>query len=320
MNAKLIRQVVSLFLLATLLAACGKPTAIPTKSPPQPTSPPEIQPTEPPAPSDTPALTDAPAPTATPEPKFPPEPQRVEFQAEDGINLVGYYYPAAVDPAPALVLMHWAGGTHCDWIAVNLVQWAQNRGLPEGIAANPACANAELRIPDSLAEFPPLPEGQSYAIFAFDYRGYGESEDSANWDPSGYLKDSIAAVKTAQRLEGVDPNRVATIGASIGADGAIDACAEGCLGALSLSPGNYLGVDYAGAVKALGAEQKPAWCVASKQDGESYPKCQNASGDFFQKFIYEENGHGMSLFASSFDPKVTQIIFDFMRLVFGGSD
>ena len=214
--------------------------------------------------------------------------------------------------------MHWAGGTNCDWVAVNLVQWAQNRGLPEGVAANPACENAEAHVPESLADFPPLPAGQSYAIFAFDYRGYGESEGSNNWDTDGYLKDSITAMKIAQGLDGVDPARVATISASIGADGAIDSCANGCLGALSLSPGNYLGVDYAGEVTRLGSEQKPAWCVASKQDGESYPKCENASGDFFQKFIYEESGHGMSFFETGLAPKVTQIIFDFLQLVFGG--
>ncbi len=307
MNAK---TVVSLFLFAIMLAACGSPAPAATEAPPTEIPPTEPQPTVAPP-------TDTPTPTATPEPKFPPEPQRVEFQADDGTNLVGYYYPAAVDPAPVLVLMHWAGGTHCDWVFVNLVQWAQNRGLPEGLAANPACENAEIHIDPPLAEFTPLPAGQSYAVFAFDYRGYGESAGSASWSPAGYLQDSIAAMKTAQGLEGVDPARVAAIGSSIGADGAIDACAEGCLGALSLSPGNYLGKSYSDEVTRLGAEQKPAWCVVSSQDSESYPVCNGASGDLFQKFIYEQNAHGTSFFEEGFDPKVTQIIFDFLQLVFG---
>jgi len=306
-----VKTALSLFALAILLTACGSPTPAATETPSTQIPPTESQPTVAPP-------TNTPTPTAIPQPKFPPEPQRVEFQAEDGTALVGYYYPAAVDPAPALVLMHWAGGTHCDWVAVNLAQWAQNRGLPEGIAANPACANAELHIPSPLEKFPPLPAGQSYAIFAFDYRGYGESTGSANWSPAGYLQDSIAAMKTAQGLEGVDPMRVAAIGSSIGADGAIDACAEeSCLGALSLSPGNYLDKSYSGEVTRLGAEQKPAWCVASISDGESYPVCNGANGDFFQKIIYEKNGHGTSFFAEGFDPKVTQVIFDFLQLMFG---
>ena len=308
MNANLVRRFVLVFLMATLLAACGSSSTeetAPSATEPQQDLPTAIPPTA------------IPVPTAMPEPRLPADPQRVEFEAEDGTKLVGYYYPASVEPAPVMVLMHWAGGTNCDWVAVNLVQWAQNRGLTDGVAANPACENAEVHVPELLAEFPPLPAGQSYAIFAFDFRGYGESEGSNNWDTDGYVKDSIAAMKTAQGLDGVDPARVAAIGASIGADGAIDACAEGCLGALSLSPGNYLGVDYAGEVARLGAEQKPAWCVASKQDGESYPKCENASGDFFQKFIYEPNAHGMAFFEDIFDPKVTQIIFDFLQVVFG---
>lgn len=208
-------------------------------------------------------------------------------------------------------------GSNFKWVAVNLVQWAQNRGLPEGIAANRACANAEIRLPPVVEEYPPLPAGQSYAIFAFDYRGYGESAGASNWSPAGYLQDSIAAMQTARGLEGVDPGRVAAIGSSIGADGAIDACAESCLGALSLSPGNYLNKPYADEVTRLGVEQKPAWCVASISDNESYPVCNGASGEFLQKFIYAQDGHGTVFFAKGFDPKVTQIIFDFLQRVFG---
>jgi hypothetical protein len=308
MNTK---TVVSLFVFASLLAACGSSAPTVTDAPSEQILPTKSQPTAAPP-------TDTPVPTATPEPKFPPEPQRVEFRAEDGTNLVGYYYPAAVDSAPVLVLMHWAGGTHCDWVFVNLVQWAQNRGLPEGLAANPACANAVIHIDPPLAEFPPVPAGQSYAVFAFDYRGFGESEGSSDWSPEGYLQDSIAAMKTAQGLEGIDPARVAAIGSSIGADGAIDACAEGCLGALSLSPGNYQTKIYSDEVARLDEEEKTAWCVVSTQDGPSHPVCNGASGDFFQKFIYEQNGHGSSFFEDTFDPKVTQIVFDFLQLVFGG--
>ncbi len=314
-----LRTILSLFVFVILITACGSPTSTATKAPPpSPSTEPQATvalPTHTPTPTTLP--TNTPAPTASPQPKFQPEPQRIEFQAEDGTALVGYYYPAAIDPAPALVLMHWAGGTHCDWVAVNLVQWAQNRGLPDGIAANPACAQAKLHIPSSLEEFPPLPAEQSYAVFTFDYRGYGESAGSANWSPNGYLQDSIAAMKTAQELKGVDPARIVGIGSSIGADGAIDACAQGCLGGLSLSPGNYLGKSYSGEVTRLSMEQKPAWCVASTSDSESFPVCNNAGGESFQKFIYEKNGHGTSFFAKGFDPKVTQIIFNFLQLVFG---
>lgn len=312
MNANPARRFVVFLLIALLLTACGSTSTGATEPPAAP-----ISPTNTSAPTLIPSTDTPAAPTVTPEPRLPADPQRVEFEAEDGTKLVGYYYPASVEPAPALILMHWAGGSNCDWVAVNLVQWAQNRGLPEGVAANPACANAQLHTPDSLADFPPLPEGQSYAIFAFDYRGHGESAGSSNWDPSGYLQDSIAAMKIAQGLDGVDPARVAAIGASIGADGAIDACGEGCLGALSLSPGNYLGKKYASMVSTLGADNKPAWCVASQRDAEAFPTCESASGENYQKFIYETQGHGMALFEDIYDPKITQVIFDFLQLAFG---
>lgn len=67
----------------------------------------------------------------------------------------------------------------------------------------------------------------------------------------------------------------------------------------------------------MGAEQKSAWRVASTQDPKAYPVCNGASGDFFQKFIYEKSAHGAEFFREGFDPKVTQVIFDFVQLVFG---
>lgn len=296
--------------VATGLVACGSESESTDDAAPASISTPST-PLPPTSPNDTPAS------TALPEPAQPPEPQRVEFQADDGLDLVGYYYPAAFANAPVVVLMHWAGGTHCDWVGVDLVQWAQNRGLPDGTEANPACENVDTHVPAPSEEFPPLPADQSYAVFAFDYRGFGESGGSDAWDPAGYLMDSFAGVETARGMQGVDPTRIATIGASIGADGAIDACAEGCLGAFSLSPGNYLEVDYAGAVTVLAQEDKPAWCVASVPDREAYPVCDNASGDRFRKSIYEDMGHGMSYFEVGLDPQVTQTLDDFVRLVFG---
>ncbi len=100
--------------------------AVPTQPPPTEAKPPE--PTTPPTavPEPTQAPTEETGPVA-----LPAEPQRVEFQAEDGKKLVGYYYPAAVNPAPAVILMHWAGGDERDWLAI--APWLQNR--PQELAA-----------------------------------------------------------------------------------------------------------------------------------------------------------------------------------------
>ena len=60
-------------------------------------------------------------------PPLPPEPQEITFQASDGQTLRGYYYPAAVNPAPLVVFMHWMGGDMSDWYKIAV--WVHNRGL-----------------------------------------------------------------------------------------------------------------------------------------------------------------------------------------------
>ena len=57
---------------------------------------------------------------------LPADPIRVEFKTEDDVTLVGYYYPAAITPAPVVVLMHWMEGDQTDWIKVGMVSWLQN--------------------------------------------------------------------------------------------------------------------------------------------------------------------------------------------------
>jgi dienelactone hydrolase len=323
-------RLIALFAFVALMAAAcsAPPTAAPaTSGPPTDTPVPPAAPTNTPVPpTATPAPpTDTLAPPPTAMPAYPSDPQRIEFQTEDGVTLVGYYYPASVGPAPVVVLMHWVGGSHCEWLGVNLVQWLQNRGLPEGVAANPACQNAEIVIAAPLDLYPPMPAGLSYTVFAFDFRGHGESGGPKNqWLPEGWLKDSIAAVQTARTLPGADPERVAAMGASIGADGAIDGCAGGCLGALSFSPGSYFEVPYKTAVETLGEDEKPAWCIAGTGDGEAFPTCESAGGDNYTKIIYEDQSlHGLAFFmpefAADLDPDFRQTILDFVRLVFGAA-
>jgi hypothetical protein len=58
---------------------------------------------------------------------LPPDPQIVTITTEDNFTLTGYYYPAAIENAPVVVLMHWMKGDHNDWNEVAV--WLQNRGL-----------------------------------------------------------------------------------------------------------------------------------------------------------------------------------------------
>jgi len=281
----------------------------------------EIPPTEL-SPSPTPAPpTETPVPpteTPTPEPELEPlpaEPQEIQFEAEDGQALNGLYYPAAVNPAPTIVLMHWAPGDQHDW--VEIAYWLQNRALG-GQTADPPAPWLDP------SWFPAMFEDQSFAVFTFTFRGCKGGCSSFARDL--WLLDAQAAMETAAALEGVDPGRMLTIGASIGSDGAPDGCylhnevyPHQCLGALSLSPGGYLTVPYADAVASLEGEEppKPVWCFYATGDGASALACQSAEGDHYQTFEYEGRMHGMDLIDPNVEPDVLQLILDFVQMVYG---
>ena len=275
---------------------------LPTEAPPTEVPPTEIPPTEVP-PTETTAL-DAPE-----NPALAAEPQVIEFTAEDGQQLIGTYYPAAINPAPMVVLMHWAPGDQCDWKAI--APWLQNRGVE--VDCTPSTTGPWL----DASWFPPLPERASYGVFTFTFRGC--EGGCGSFQPDGWLLDARAAMETASELEGVDPARLAAIGASSGADGAIDACTEGCLGALSLSPGDYLTLSYAGEVERLGATQPPvpATCLAAEGDGTSADACRAASGKHFEAIIYSGSEHGVELIVPGMDPETIEVILGFVVGVLG---
>ncbi len=297
-------------LLVTLAACNAAEPVAPTSTAtlPAPTATPTpLAPTATPTP---------PPPASTPAgpPALPPEPQRIEFQAADGQALEGLYYPAAVNPAPIVVLMHWAGGDQRDWDAI--APWLQNRGLPY---TTPAGAPPWL----DPSWFPAMPEGRSYAVFTFTFRGCAGGCN--NFDRSGWLLDAQAAIATARGLEGVDPARVSALGASIGADGAADGCAEGCVGTLSLSPGNYLGVPYVDAVATIETGWSaappimdsfvyPLQCLAAEEDGESAPTCRSAAGEHYQTTIYPGGLHGMMLIQPDLEPNPLEIVLNWLLL------
>jgi dienelactone hydrolase len=244
---------------------------------------------------------------------LPPEPQEIEFQADDGQSLQGRYYPAAVNPAPLVVLMHWAPGDQNEWNAI--APWLQNRGQTGGRSNGAPWLD--------LSWFPPMPEGQSFGVFTFTFRNCEGGCKSFTRD--AWLLDAQAAMRKARQLEGIDPKHIVAIGASIGADGAPDSCGwlnsqfpNSCLGALSLSPGDYLTVAYKEAVSALGAEQppKPAWCLYAEGDAESARACEAAAGDNYRAIKYPGNNHGMMLIRPDVEPGALELILDFLKLSF----
>lgn len=288
------------------------PTATPTPLPPTATPiPPTVAPTSTPS-------------TPVPAPAAPADPQPITFKASDGQELQGTYYPAAVENAPLVVLIHWVRGDQSDWTEIAF--WLQNRGLG-GQSPNPQ--NLPWHDP---SWFPPMLEGQPVAVFAFSLRGCtpGGCDD---WIPRQWLLDVQAAMQTASQLKGIDPQRIVAAGASVGADGAIDGCAwlneqavdstakssAKCLGAFSLSPGGYLKIPYADAVKSLQAEQPPslAWCLSAEKDQEAAAACGSARGDDYRAVSFSGSYHGMTLIDPQIEPKTMDLFLEWLKASLG---
>ncbi|MFH1445893.1 MAG: hypothetical protein ABIG43_00580 [Chloroflexota bacterium] len=242
-----------------------------------------------------------------------PEAQVMTFQATDGQTLSGTFYPAAQPHAPMIVLMHWAPGNQYNYLAI--APWLQNRGLtpepdPNGVAwLDPTW-------------FPSIPEGTSYNVFTFTFRGCEngcQSFDQAtrqNW-----LLDAEAALEFASQQYGVDPQQIIAAGASIGANGAAAACftyntqhTSGCLGAFSLSPAGNLTIPYPEEVNNLGSSDPaaPAWCLYAEDDSAAASACTSASGDHYQSFAYTNGFHGMQLIQQDLDPNPLVLLIDFL--------
>ena len=147
-----------------------------------------------------------------------------------------------------------------------------------------------------------MPKDLSFAVLTFDFRGHGESlpnlllADISQHAPL-FLMDARAAYAFAQTLPGVDPNRVIGIGASIGADAVVDACGESCSGAFSVSPGNWLNVDYGQTAQALIAQGKPVRCMYAINDTPAPQTCWSlAPNELYKIFTYPGIKHGMTFF------------------------
>ncbi len=320
------KRILLALMFALVVMGCASPTPVtPTSTPVLPTAtrvPPTATPVPPTATPVPPTATVTPVPptatatkppTATPIPPLPAAPKSIKFKTADGAELDGLYFPAAVNPAPIIVLMHWAGGTQVEWFEI--AYWLQNRGLG-GKSPNPK------NVPWlNSTWFPAMLKDKSFAVFTFNYR--------PAFRPNELREDSFAAMKTASELEGVDSKQVLSAGASIGADGAAHGCAwlnaqkgKGlCLGAMPFSPGGYAGAPYPAAVTPLQAEQppKPVWCLAAEGDSHSFTTCNSAQGAAHRQVIYAGNKHGMTLIDPNVKPKdvdanTLQLMLDWVKL------
>ncbi|MHB8806663.1 MAG: alpha/beta hydrolase family protein [Anaerolineaceae bacterium] len=246
----------------------------------------------------------------------------IEFTTSDGRTLTGTYYPAVTLDAPVVILMHWVMGEKTDW--TQIAYWLQNRGLA-GVTENSTGINMDMPWLDSTW-FPPMPADQSYNVFAFTFYNC-ENGGCMTIEREKWELDAQAAYETAMTLEGVDPTRIIGIGASIGADAVADGCLyintvypDTCQGALSLSAGSYLTLNYKNVVDELNTLNPavPVQCFYSTGDAESAPVCESIpENENYSTVKYEGSLHGMMLIQPDLEHDTLSLIQEFLNATVG---
>ncbi len=263
----------------------------------------------------TPTMTPTPRPTITNTPTMTPtvvlapDPIVIEFEAEDGQQLSGLYYPAADNPAPVMVLFHWARGDQQDWRVI--ASWIQDRQL--SVEADPARPWLD---PSWFPERSPQP---SLGVFTFSFREC--QEGCAAWLTVDWLKDVQAAMEAVTRVHGVDPQVILTMGASIGADGAVNGCEwinntdlGRCRGALALSPASYLTVPFEETALAL-LQDNPRVnlvCAFARRDDAVWETCSALPESTQVDYGYVDD-HGMEIFQPQRDPNILRVLDQFIQ-------
>lgn len=178
---------------------------------------------------------------------FAIEKEAVALTTSDGVSISGYYVRGTAQKGPAVVLLHMLGGSKEDWDPIVEKYLGPQTGM---------------------------------GFLAIDLRGHGASTAQGNrelnWrdlseqDYPAMVKDLEAAVKWLRGREEVDGEKIGIVGASIGANLALN-CAAGdaaikCV--VLLSPGlNYKGVKTAQAMQKYG--QRPVLLAATREDRPS---------------------------------------------------
>lgn len=198
----------------------------------------------------------------------PPTPQLVKIPMADGLEIWSEFYAATGDEkAPAALLLHQFNGSSFEW--------------------------QEFAVP--LAE-------QGYNVLAVDMRGQGLTGGDIDWKLAE--SDALALMGWLREQDTVDPDRVAVIGASIGANLALRACAqdEACHAVIALSAGlGYFGVGTLDTVE--GMKDKAIFLTASQNDTPAGNDIKDlaaaapSSADVLMHIYASSNRHGTAMFS-----------------------
>jgi predicted acyl esterase len=209
-----------------------------------------------------------PTPTAATGLGTPPAVEEVKISLSDGTEIVANYYASMFSgrQAPAVLLLHQNGGNKEEWRAL----------IPSLQAAG-------------------------YAVLAVDQRGFGKTGGTRLY---GKLDaDALELVAWLEKQPSIKPGEVALIGASVGANAAILACAklDTCKVVIGLSPGlSYFGLNVAPEIKKVAG--KSMLFVAGQRDQQSAGGfatmllAASAKNNVLMRLYADTSAHGVSLF------------------------
>lgn len=229
--------------------------------------------------------------------------ERVVFTSEDGVLLVGSYYKPRIGTSystPSVILLHMLGMDRSTWdkFAQELTQ-------------------------------------NGYAVLSVDLRGHGESIKQANYTISYQsfmpknFKNMTLDVKAAKKylIEGrkANPNQISIIGASIGANLALNYAASdhSIKSVILLSPGlNYRGIS---TLDAIMKYKNPIYIVTAEDDSESVKDskilCEKITCAENLKIFEKTNVHGTDMLSDKMvGSKLQSIILSWLDSTFEPRD
>jgi pimeloyl-ACP methyl ester carboxylesterase len=183
----------------------------------------------------------------------------VMIEAGDGRRLYGTYFSRSDDSAPAVLLLHQLYTNRSSWTPLI---------------------------------YPLLDNG--FKVLAVDLRGYGQTRGAINWDEA--QNDSLLWGDWLRGQTGV--SGVRTVGSSMGANLALNACAviSDCGGAVAISGSlNYFDVTTADAL-AAGFPVLLMYAARDPYPRADSPRMIELGGDHIESIVYDGRAHGVSLF------------------------
>src|SRR3989338_10058284 len=199
---------------------------------------------------------------------------KVQFQTEDGVTIVGDWYPAKGDRFA--LLLHMMPATKESWMG--LAAELNSRGI--------SCLAIDLRVHGKSTKKDAVRE-------PLDYRMFSDEEQQAK------AFDVEAALLWLQR-QGMRGETLAVAGASIGANLAIPARAANNLipVGIALSPGiDFHGVKTDGPIERL-AENQTILLVGSEDDPTSFSavnELHELNRDRTYRIVLTDAGHGTTI-------------------------